>query len=244
MINQKVSFQNFGLTSAEGPKEKGKSGNLYSQQVHPFIRMIHWWISTKYVLLYNFAVARAEESGRWNIEWAVCMCRREHYTAWARWKGLWMGSRHRQNLREQPWNHVILVCLCTPGSQERILSIPECTHTQSQGSSYLAVWVSFYLSLSGVWGCRERLSVNVFMSVLLWWRATDSMRDDNKDKGGIGGQGDKEDGCSARSSRCFGQSWSPLLDRSALNPSFGIQPELFVFLSHFYILLLMHSVTY
>lgn len=42
--------------------------------------------------------------------------------------------------------HVILVCLCTPGSQEGILSFPECSHTHThahtQGSSYLAVCVS------------------------------------------------------------------------------------------------------
>lgn len=79
-----------------------------------------------------------------------------------------LDGEQTQDLGEQPWKHAILVCLCTPGSQEGILSVPECshTHTQSQGSSYLAVCVSFYLSLSGVWGRRETLSVNVFMSVL------------------------------------------------------------------------------
>lgn len=170
-----------------------------------------------------------------NWESGVCVCVEENITEHevTEAKGLGQGGDTRpESTRPKPHTHTRKTSRRTSHScpsvnssiTGRNVSFPEDVHTftHTQGSSYLPAHVSLRICDSLVFWVRGgTLSVNVFMSVLWWCRATDSMSDDNDDDD-FDGQGwaklagwliDKGNFQPGISKCSAGQSWTLLFNR-------------------------------
>lgn len=121
-----------------------------------------------------------------------------HYGTWSNW-GFWPGSRHMtwectaQTTRvytqihshaPNHWKIKSFVSVCELQHHRKECFLPwrrAHMHTHSRILLSSCWCLPPYLWLSAVLSQRGTLSVNVFMSVLWWCRATDSMSDDNDD---------------------------------------------------------------